>query len=48
MKSSFDTGHLGLVPDECVSIELKVCPSTAALNSAQVMETEEEATRIVR
>ena len=35
--------------DECVSIErLKICPSTAAHNSAQLMEAEEDGTRLER
>ena len=35
--------------DECVSIERrKVCPKRAAHNSAQLMETEEDATRLDR
>jgi hypothetical protein len=44
-------GHIWGIPgtDECVSIErLKVCPSTAAHHSAQLMETEEHATRLDR
>ena len=41
-------GHIWGIPgtDECVSIErLKLCPRTAAYNSAQLMETEEDGTR---
>ena len=35
--------------DECVSIERRmVCPKRAAHNSAQLMETEEDATRLDR
>jgi hypothetical protein len=35
--------------DECVSIErLGICPSTAAHNSAQLMEAETDATRLER
>ena len=44
-------GHIRGMPgtDECVSIErLKICPSTAAHNSAQLMETEEDGTRLER
>ena len=44
-------GHIWGDPgmDECVSIERrKVCPKTAAHNSAQSMEAEEDATRLDR
>lgn len=40
---------VGFQADECVTIErLKVCPSTAAHNSAQLMATEEDGTQVDR
>jgi hypothetical protein len=44
-------GRLWGIPgtDECVSIERrKICPSTAAHNSAQLMKEETDATRLER
>jgi len=44
-------GHIWGLPgtDECLSIEwLKVCPSTAAHNSAQLMEAGEDVARLER
>ena len=44
-------GHIWAIPgtDECASIErLGICPSTAAHNSAQLMEAETDASRLER